>query len=204
MLRRLAFGTALAAAAAMASPGGAFGANVYQVSAPVRHDNLSVFFVRGQGTTAPVPLTLSEAVASGSARIHVRQDGSGTHMIDNLSTSPIFVPAGTLLVGGLQDQVVAMSTMVPPGASNVLLSVFCVEKGRSSARVGDDPLTFKIGDALMPSHMAKLMMLAGPGRAYDLRQVGIWLSARSVVEGVSRRLGGSVASPRSASSLPLA
>jgi hypothetical protein len=204
MLRRLAFGTALAAAAAMASPGGAFEANVYQVSAPVRHDNLSVFFVRGQGTTAPVPLTLSEAVASGSARIHVRQDGSGTHMIDNLSASPIFVPAGALLVGGLQDQVVAMSTIVPPGASNVLLSVFCVEKGRSSARVGDDPSAFKIGDAVLPSQMARLIMLAGSGAETSLRQVGIWLSARSVLEALSRRLGGPVSSPRSESSLPLA
>jgi hypothetical protein len=207
MLSRLVFGTvaSLAAAAAMPSPGAALeAASAYQISAPVTHDNLSVYFVRGQGTNAPVPLTLDEAMASGSARIHVKQDGSGTHMIDNLSTSAIFVPAGALLVGGLQDQVVATSTVVPPGASNVLLSVFCVEKGRSSARPGDDPAAFKIGSALLPSHMAKLIMLSGSGGESNLRQVGVWLGARSVVEGVSRRLGGSVASPRSASSLPLA
>jgi hypothetical protein len=207
MLRRLVFGiaTSLVAAAAAPSPGVTLEApSAYQISGPVAHDNLSVYFVRGQGTNAPVPLTLDEAVASGSAKIHVRQDGSGTHLIDNLSTSAIFVPAGALLVGDLQDQVVATSTIVPPGASNVLLSVFCVEKGRSSARVGDDPSAFRIGDALLPSHMAKLILLSGSGGDANLRQVGVWLSARSVVEGLSHRLGGSVASPRSASSLPLA
>jgi len=57
---------------------------------------------------------------------------------------------------------------------------------------------------LLPSHMAKLIMRSGSGGESNLRQVGVWLSARSVVEGVSRRLGGSVAAPRSASSLPLA
>ena len=97
MLRRLVFGivAALAVGATMPSPGVALeAASAYQISGPVTHDNLSVYFVRGQGTNAPAPLTLDEAMASGSARIHVKPDGSGTHMIDNLSTSAIFVPAG--------------------------------------------------------------------------------------------------------------
>src|ERR1700721_1742701 len=57
MLRRLIFGalTLLAVFATGQSPGSAQDlAGLYQISTPVSHQNLSVYFVHGEGTKAPV------------------------------------------------------------------------------------------------------------------------------------------------------
>jgi hypothetical protein len=207
MLSRVAVGivTSLAVFGAIQTPGMALEpASTYQISNPVTHENLSVYFVRGQGTQAPVPLTLDEAMATGSAKVHVRREGSTSHLVDNFSDRSIFIPAGTLLIGGLQDQVVATSTIVPPGAINTVLTVFCVDRGRSSARSGDDSASFTVAGTLQPSNLAKLIMASGSDRDSDWRQVGVWLSTRSVIDRISRRLSASVASAPWPTSVPLA
>lgn len=144
---------ALALAIASPRPGGA--ASGISLSDPVSYENLSVYFVRGPSSKAPAPLTLQEASAQGLVRI--REMSTGSPMLDNLSDKPVFVPFGTLLTGGLQDQVVARSLFVGPGATGIALSVFCVERGRSVKRQGDDETAFAVSDALLPSRVAKLV-----------------------------------------------
>ena len=177
----------------------------YALSGPISYENLSVYFVRGPSSNAPAPLTIQEASAKGLVRI--REMSTGNPMLDNLSGKPLFVPFGTLLTGGLQDQVVASSLFVGPGATGIGLPVFCVERGRSVKRQGDDESTFGIADALIPSRVAKLAVLSGgsQSRAADyVRQIGVWLSVASVKQGFAARLDDSIQSPRSATSLPLA
>jgi hypothetical protein len=177
----------------------------YGVSAPVTHGNLAVYFVhRGAGGAAQ-PLALHEAMANGSARITAPRNALPT--IDNLSDRPIFVPAGALLKGGMQDQVVVSTVIIPPHATGVSLAVLCVENGRSEPRVGDDSTRYSMAGNLLPSRVGTLSILtsgsASPATMH-LRQFGVWLAVDSIRTRLSERLGAPIASPRSPSSLPLA
>src|SRR5262249_4421586 len=118
------------------APASAGSPGSYAVSGPVAHGNLGVYFVHrgGHGGAAP-PIALHQAMAQGSAQITASPNG--IPRIDNLSGQPIFVRAGTLLMGGLQDQAVMSSVIVPPHATGFALPVLCVENGRSAARSGD-------------------------------------------------------------------
>jgi hypothetical protein len=188
---------------APASAGSLLGS--YAVSGPVAHGNLGVYFVHRGGGGAAQPITLHQAMAQGSARIATPPNGFPR--IDNLSDQPIFVRAGTLLKGGLQDQAVMSTVIVPPHATGLALPVLCVENGRSAGRSGDDSTTFTTAGTLLPSEVGTLSLLtsasASPATLY-LRQNGVWLAVDSIRSRLSERLGAAIASPRSPSSLPLA
>ncbi len=188
---------------APASAGSLLGS--YAVSGPVAHGNLGVYFVHRGGGGAAQPTALHQAIAQGNARIAAAPNG--LPRIDNLSDAPIFVRAGTLLKGGLQDQAVMSTVIVPPYATGVALPVLCVENGRSAARSGDDSTTFTTAGTLLPSEVGTLSLLtsapASPASLY-LRQNGVWLAVDSIRSRLSERLGAAIASPRSPSSLPLA
>jgi hypothetical protein len=175
------------------------------LSDPVSFENLSVYFVRSASSKGSAPLTLQEASAKGQVRI--REMSTGTPLLDNLSGKPIFVPFGTLLTGGLQDQVVSSSLFVGPGATGISLPVFCVERGRSVKRQGDDETAFAVSDALIPSRVAKLAILSGAShtRVTDyVRQIGVWLTIASMKQGFAAQLDAPIQSPRAVTSLPLA
>ena len=188
---------------APASAGSLLGS--YAVSGPVAHGNLGVYFVHRGGGGAAQPIALHQAMAQGSARIAAPPNGFPR--IDNLSDQPIFVRAGTLLKGGLQDQAVMSTVIVPPHATGLALPVLCVENGRSAGRSGDDSTTFTTAGTLLPSEVGSLSLLtsasASPATLY-LRQNGVWLAVDSIRSRLSERLGAAIASPRSPSSLPLA
>ena len=42
----------------------------YRISGPAVHQNLAVYFIHGQGSAGPVPLTLQEALAKRAVRVH--------------------------------------------------------------------------------------------------------------------------------------
>jgi hypothetical protein len=180
-------------------------ASLYGVSNPVSFENLSVYFVRGPSSNAQAPLTLEEASAKGLVRINELRTGSPT--LDNLSDKSLFVPFGTLIKGGFQDKVVGTSLFVGPGATGIALPVFCVERGRSAKREGDDESAFAVTDALLPSRVAKLALLSGTSHTratQQVRQIGLWLTIASIKQGFAAQLDGPIESPRSATSLPLA
>jgi hypothetical protein len=187
-------------APAAANP--AFGS--YTVSGPVAHGNLAAYFVH-RGGGAPAPLALHQAMASGAAQITASRNA--LPKISNFSDRPIFVPAGTLLKGGVQDQVVVSSVTVPPHAAGLSIPTLCVENGRSEPRSGDDSTRYTTDGVLLPSQVGRLSILtSAPASAATahLRQIGVWLAVDSIRSRLSERLGVAIASPRSPSSLPLA
>jgi len=58
--------------------------------------------------------------------------------IDNASAHPILIVGGEIVCGGQQDRVVAQDVVVPAGAKDFPLDVFCVESGRWAVRAGGD------------------------------------------------------------------
>jgi hypothetical protein len=167
-----------------------------QLSGPVVHDNLAVYFVRGNGSGA-APLTLDEAMRNGQAQ--VRWTRTDPITVENLSDRSIFVPFGTLLAGGLQDQVVGTSFVLPPHSGPIPLATFCVDPFRSAARDGEAADRLAPTGAMLPGRMGKLaMMVAAPkSRAIRrLRQTGLWWSIDSTRAQLAHNLGVAVEPPR--------
>src|SRR5262249_19236938 len=131
----------------------------YRVAAPVSHDNLTVYLVHGGGSGAVAPVTLEQALASGAAKVYATK--SGYPEIENFSERPIFIQAGDLLSGGLQDQVAGADLLVPPHSGRMSLDTYCVDPFRSTARNGENPRTFSATGALFPSRAARLALLTG-------------------------------------------
>jgi hypothetical protein len=166
------------------------------LSGPVVHDNLAVYFVRGNGGGA-APLTLDEAMRSGQAQ--VRWTRTDPITVENLSDRSIFVPFGALLAGGLQDQVVSTSFVLPPHSGPIPLATFCVDPFRSAARDGEAADRLASPGAMFPGRMAKLaMMVTAPkSRAVRrLRQTGVWWSIDSTRAQLAHNLGVPMEPPR--------
>jgi len=200
-------------AAAATAPG-------IQVSGPVVHDNLAVYFVHGSAAQSAVPMSLEEALAKG--RLRVNETGSVNELtVENVGDEEVFVQAGEIVKGGRQDRVLSMDLLLPPGSGRVPIAAFCVESGRWAARGQEDPRQFSTAAAAMPSHEAKLAMrnyvAAAPvGRNSDARaalarhqadatarQAEIWAKVRDTQEQLSRSVGAPVAAAASPSSLQL-
>jgi hypothetical protein len=183
-------------AASVASPAQAF----ESIAAPIGSGNLSVYFVHGNGTGAAAPMPLDEALASGAVKIN--ESAQRPITIDNMSARPVFVPLGTLIAGGMQDQVVARGLIVPPGSTGTPLDIFCIDPFRGAARGDEDPLTFTSNGTLFPWRLARLALLANGSETKPIeliRQSGIWWSIDTVRAQLSARLGEALEPPRAVS-----
>jgi hypothetical protein len=180
-----------------------------QVSGPVAHDNLAVYFIHGSAAQGVVPMSLEEALAKG--RVKVSETGSVNELtVENVGDDEVFVQAGDIVKGGRQDRVLSVDLLLPPHSGRVLIAAFCVEPGRWSARGQEDARQFSTSTAAMPSHEAKLAIqsyVAGAavrGRAdAAARQAEIWATVRETQEQLSRSLGTPVNAAASPSSLQL-
>ncbi|MGH6814890.1 MAG: ARPP-1 family domain-containing protein, partial [Hyphomicrobiaceae bacterium] len=97
-----------------ASFAGVAGANErLRISAPVVHENLTIYFVHGPSASGPVPLTLKEALLKGNFDVH--ETGSVTQLfVENRSDEEVFIQAGDIVKGGRQDRVLTISLVLPP------------------------------------------------------------------------------------------
>jgi hypothetical protein len=164
----------------------------FTVANPVVHGNLAVYPVHGPGSGGGNLLTLDEAAQQGTVKIH--ESDNGPLQIANASDRGLFVQAGTLLVGGLQDQVVSADTIVGPHSTRSLYT-FCVDPFRSTARSDVDANAFTGAGALFPWSAAKLSLMTGLMRsdaARSLRQTGVWWSIDTLRSRLSERIGEAV------------
>lgn len=128
-----------------------------RIEAPLVHENLAVFLLRGNSASGPVPLTLQEALAKGSVILH--ETGSVQELrIENKGSEPVFVQSGDLVKGGRQDRVLTVSLVIPPASGPVAIGAFCVEQGRWSKRGLEDATRFSASDQQIFSRKAKLAL----------------------------------------------
>jgi hypothetical protein len=182
-----------------------------QVSGPVAHDNLAVYFVHGSAVQGAVPMSLEEALTNG--RVKVSETGSVNALtVENVGDDEVFVQAGDIVKGGRQDRVLSVDLLLPPNSGRVLIPAFCVEPGRWSARGQENPRQFSTSTAAMPSHEAKLAIQSYvaehvaavlPRADAAARQAEIWATVRETQEQLSRSVGTPVAAAASPSSLQL-
>lgn len=224
-----AFSIALAFAGA---PGVALANDSMKITGPFAHENLAVYFVHGASSGGPVPLTLQEALAKGTAQVF--ETGQVSQLtVENTGEEELFIQAGDIVKGGQQDRVLTVSLLLPPKSGKVPIASFCVEQGRWSARGLEDVKRFASAKEALPSREAKLALkqaaagiveppvepAARPAgivtgglepqqrahRAPPRRdgQSEIWSRVAETQRKLSENLAAAVASPQSASSLQL-
>src|ERR1700751_5396622 len=100
-----------------------------QVSGPVAHDNLAVYFVHGSAAQGAEPMSLEEALTNG--RVKVSETGSVNDLtVENVGDDEVFVQAGDIVKGGQQDRVLSVDLLLPPHSGEGSIAAFWVEHGR--------------------------------------------------------------------------
>ena len=132
-------------------------ADARSIADPIAHENLAIYFIKGPSEAGPVPLTLDEALEKGSVTVHETQQVSELE-IENTGDEAVMVHAGDIVKGGQQDRVLTVTILVPPKSGRMPISSYCVERGRWSARGGEDVTAFASGKAFMPSLEGKRAM----------------------------------------------
>ena len=183
----------------------------FQILNPASGGNLSVYFVEGNGPGGPGGssiMTLDQAVAQGAVKVYQQHSTwstdaaghkiqtSGPVALENLSGQGIFLQLGGLVAGGLQDQVIARTYLLPPGPGRVSIDTLCVDPFRSVARVGESAEQFSAPAALFPWRAARVTALAANSEtaapqlfSRDVRQLGIWWSMDSLRTALGQKLG---------------
>jgi hypothetical protein len=217
----------LAATALFAVGASAAEPEAYRISGPVVHENLQIYFVHGKSADGPVPLTLQEALANGSAV--VRETGSVNQLeVENTGDNEVFIQSGDIVKGGRQDRVLTVSLIIPPHSGAMPIASFCVEQGRWTARGRENSQRFETASASVPSREAKIAMKVPAAAAPPVvgftsgatpitrsdpsylssldvsrRQQEMWSNVAKVQDKLSRAIAAPVAMPESRSSLQL-
>jgi hypothetical protein len=74
---------------------------------------------------------MDSALRRGELDLRERNDGVVSQILaSNRSDRHVFLMAGEILVGGKQNRVLQSDVLLPPGCRDIVLSAYCVEKGR--------------------------------------------------------------------------
>ncbi|OQP47137.1 hypothetical protein A4H97_06395 [Niastella yeongjuensis] len=107
------------------------------------YKNLKIIPIRpkgpgGAGPEAPDLVSLSRAIASGTAVVTERGTAATENVhwlrINNNGPKPVYISSGEIILGGRQDRMVAKDTVLPPSPKDQYVPVMCVEEGRWSEK----------------------------------------------------------------------
>ena len=145
---------------AVSVPGISRAGEARQLSGPVAHENLAIYFIKGPSQGGPIPLSLDEGLEKASVKVHETQTVSELD-IENMGDEAVLVHAGDIVKGGQQDRVLTVTILVPPKSGRVPIASYCVERGRWSARGNEGVAAFESSKAFMPSLEGKRAMRLG-------------------------------------------
>ncbi len=132
-----------------------------RVSAPVAHENLTVFFIHGPDTIANAQImTLQEAIETGRAIVH--ETGNVNSLtVENLSSdTELFIQEGDMIRGGRQDRMIALDMLLPPKSGVVSFPCNCVENGRWTNRGDEAPTHFNKSDQFAVGNTQKIAYIS--------------------------------------------
>ena len=139
-----------------------------KIAAPLTHENLAIYLVRGRSAEGPIPATLEEALARGSVIVH--ETGNVRELrIENTGSEPVFIQFGDLVKGGQQDRVLTTSLLIPPHSGQIAIGAYCVEQGRWAKRGGEDSAKFSASNAQLFSRSAKVAIARAPMISQETR-----------------------------------
>lgn len=171
--------------------------DAYQISGPYTFKNLSVFLVHGNDLfAAENMLILEEAVAAKKLIVH--ETGSVNELeVENLSDQPVYIQSGDIVKGGRQDRTIENDHVIMPKSGKVPVGSFCVEHGRWRQRGGETAEQFSSSKKQLASRELKLAARSAKS------QGEVWSQVENMQQKLSEKLGKSVRSEESSSSLQL-
>jgi hypothetical protein len=180
-------------------PQSAAAAEQVRVSAPVSHENLTVFFVHGPDAVATAKVaTLQEALEAGWAVVHEDDDNYRDVAVENRSTEyDLFIQEGDIIKGGKQDRMIAVDTLLPPKSGTVTIPVNCVEAGRWTGRGNEDAKQFNSSTKFAVGNDIRYA-----NATYQQDQV--WEKVKVTQDNLSAKVGAKVNAAESESSFQLA
>lgn len=154
-----------------------------RVSAPLSHENLTVYFVHGTDAVKDAKvITLQEAIESGLAIVHETGDVN-TLAVENLSPDhELFIQDGEMIRGGKQDRMIAVDLLLPPNSGRISFPAHCVEAGRWTARGGEATTHFNKCDAIAVGNGLKLANIYRD-------QSEVWKNVKENQDKLSQNLG---------------
>jgi hypothetical protein len=159
----------------------------YQVLAPIRHGNLTIFpVVAARSHDTSQFLTLDEGLRSGEVIVseagnisplvrprhphpvweETRGDGAEVNrlVLVNNSKKPLLLLAGEIVTGGKQDRIIGKDRLVPAESDPIDLGVFCVEPRRW---VGSSAQFHAPAEMVQPSVRSKAMADKDQQKVWD-------------------------------------
>jgi hypothetical protein len=112
----------------------------FTVSGPYRHRNLTLYLIHGDDRSGPRPDILTLAEGMKGKQVVVHETGTVNRLsVENRSDRHVFIQAGDIVRGGMQDRIIVTDLLLPPRSGRVPIGTFCVERGRWVRR-GDEPV----------------------------------------------------------------
>jgi hypothetical protein len=169
-----------------------------QLSGPYQCENLSVFLIHGREKIAGKKIMpLAEALAKGLVTVHETGDVNRLSARNHSDDHYIFIQSGDIVKGGRQDRTLGQDMLLPPKSGKIALDSFCVEQGRWSQRGHEQAGTFSGSTKQLSGKELKLA-------AKQARSQGeVWKAVADTQERLSQKVGKSVRSDASATSLQL-
>ncbi|MCI0388708.1 MAG: hypothetical protein MOB07_08070 [Acidobacteria bacterium] len=166
------------------------------ISHPYVCDNLTIFLIHSDDKLPGDQfLTLQEALDQKKLIVHETSDINEL-AIENVSAEEVFLQAGDIVKGGLQDRVFAYDVIVPAESGKIPTSAFCVERGRWHRRGQEEAELF--ASSAYRVHSKDLNIAC-----FRLSQDDVWNKVSEAQEKLGEKFGESVKAKRSATSLPL-
>lgn len=113
----------------------------YNVSEPIKKNNVSIFFLSSKTQSSETFLTLDEAIANNLVEVtEVNNKGTVRYLkVSNKSDKKLLILGSEQIIGNAlkQNRVVNNTTLVP-GYSSIFLNVSCCEKNRWSPAVANN------------------------------------------------------------------
>jgi hypothetical protein len=172
-----------------------------ETSGPYTHENLTVFLFHNPALTRnPMPtgnfVSLEEALDR--KEVVISDEGNVNQLYaKNVGKQPIYMQGGDIVKGGRQDRVLEQDTILEPNGKKVAIAAFCVEQGRWHARGSEPSSHFASSKDTLVTRKQKLAAKAAAN------QSEVWQSVAEAQAQIGSKVGGSVASPQSATSLQL-
>lgn len=170
----------------------------YQLSGPYVHKNLSVYYIHGKTEIKGKRLIpLGEALDKGLVVIHETGDVNQLAASNRSPDEFVFIQSGDIVKGGRQDRTLSQDVILPPKSDMAVLDSFCVEQGRWRKRGGEKAEEFSSSEKSLSSKQLKLAAKKSKS------QQEVWQAVAVEQEHLGRKVGQSVRSAASATSLQL-
>jgi hypothetical protein len=172
----------------------------YRLSGPHTHANLSLFLVHGPETLAGVSfLTLQEALEQKKVVVHETGSVNELAVESVAGKEDVFVQSGDIVKGGKQDRTFQYDAVIGANSGRVPVASFCVEQGRWAKREGESSGYFSSSS----SNVSTSENRYAASSAGESNQSEVWRNVARTQDRLGKKVGASVKSEASASSLQL-